>query len=316
MSMVSRVINGRSYVNQVKRDKILRIITETGFVPNSSARNMVLKQSSLVGIVLPDVFNIFQRQLLSIIEKQMESFGYQTLLFLVSFDTASETECLTKIKSEALDGLILVQEIRSSEFYEYLAQRNIPTVSVTFDRPGISAVHVNEEQAAFDAVTHLINLGHRHIALLNSAGFSFAKQRAAGYFRALEAAGINGREASVVTVPQFTPEAGVYGMRGLLISNKPITAVFAVSDELALGALRTLHDYGFSTPKDISLIGFDDIDIVNFTTPRLTTIRQPIQEMGERVTLMLHRQIIGTAGGDANVVLDHRLIIRESTAHV
>jgi LacI family transcriptional regulator len=277
---------------------------------------MVLKQNPSIGIVLPYMFNIFQRQLLSIIEKQMESLGYQSLLFLVSFDTVSEEECLVKIKSETLDGLLLVQEIQSPDFYEYLKQRNIPTVSVTFVRPGIPAVHLNEEQSAFEAVMHLVNLGHRHIAMLNSSGFSFARERAEGYFRALESVGINRDEVSVVTVPHFTPEAGVYGMRGLLMSNKPTTAVFAVSDELALGAMRALHDHGLRTPEDISVVGFDDIDIANFTIPRLTTIRQPIQEMGERATMMLHRRILGTPPSAANVILDHRLIIRESTAHI
>jgi LacI family transcriptional regulator len=314
VSMVSRVINGKSYVNEAKREKILRLINETGFVPSNTARNMVMKRSFSIAIVLPDMFNIFQRQLVAVIERQLDYFGYQLVFFMVNFDDASEAECLARIKSEKIDGLILIQEVRNIEFYEYLVQRNIPAVSVTFERNGLPSVHVDDESAAFEAVSHLINLGHRSIAFINSVGFSFTRHRENGYYRALASASIPLHEPVAISVPQFTPEAGVYGMRGLLLSKHQHTAIFAATDELAFGAIRALKDYGISVPNEVSVIGFDDIDISNFMVPRLTTIRQPIQEMGERAVQMLNRLISGKTVPKNKVLLEHRLIIRESTA--
>ncbi|MDR3145199.1 MAG: LacI family transcriptional regulator [Treponema sp.] len=312
-STVSRVVNGKKHVNPAKREQILKIIAETGYVPNKAARSMVLRRSFTVGIVIPDTFNMFQRQLFSIIERHLESFGYHTLFFFVQFDEASEEECLNRVKSEKLDGLIMLQEIKASAFYDYLNRVELPVVSATFCASGIPAIHVNEEQAAMDAVNHLIGLGHRKIAMLSGSGFTFGRQRAEGFFQALEAAGEERDEGRVVFVRHYAAEFGMYGMRELLLRGRDFSAVFAATDELAIGAIRVLRDEGLRVPEDVSVIGFDDIEISNFMIPRLTTIRQPLWEMGEQTALALHRHISGNKGGRMDTVLPYRLIIREST---
>ena len=162
---------------------ILRLIDETGYVPNKAARSMVLKRSFTVGIVLPDTFNMFQRQLFSIIERHLESFGYHTLFFFVKFEDQSEEACLARLKAEKLDGVIMLHEIKNPVFYEYIAKTGLPAVTATFHYPGISAIHVNEEQASRDAVNHLISLGHRRIMMISGDGFTFGRQRAEGFSR-------------------------------------------------------------------------------------------------------------------------------------
>ncbi|MFH2114227.1 MAG: LacI family DNA-binding transcriptional regulator, partial [Spirochaetota bacterium] len=160
-STVSRVVNGKKYVNQEIRESILKLVEETGYVPNKAARSMVLRRTFTVGVVIPDTFNMFQRQLFSIIEHHLESFGYYTLFFFVKFDDASERDCLTRLKSEKLDGVIMLHEIKSPLFDDYLVRVQLPTVLATFQKAdrGLPSIHVNEEQAAYDAVLHLINLG-------------------------------------------------------------------------------------------------------------------------------------------------------------
>jgi LacI family transcriptional regulator len=312
---VSRVINGKAYVNSEKRERILKLIEETGYVPNQAARSMVLQRSFTVGIVIADTFNLFQRQLFSIIERHLDSFGYRTMFFFVKFDGSSEDACLTRLKAVKLDGLIMIHEIMSPEFYKYIESSRLPFIATTFSRPGFTSIHVDEEAAAFEAVNHLINLGHRKIKMISTDSLSFGPQRAEGFFRALEQAGIARNEKEqMVLVRHYNAEFGMYGMRELLLRSRDFSAVFAATDELAIGAMRALKDEGFRIPEDVSIVGFDDIEIAGYMMPRLTSIRQPLSEIGEQAVSFLHKQISGKYLGGAEITASYRLIIRESTA--
>ncbi|MDR2632663.1 MAG: LacI family transcriptional regulator [Treponema sp.] len=311
---VSRVLNGKNNVNPEKRDQILKIIAETGYVPNKAARSMVLQRSFTVGIIINDTFNMFQRQLFSFIERRLESFGYHTLFFFMQFDGASEEACLARLKSESLDGIIMIHEMKNPQFYAYALEMKLPIVAATFSTQGVPSIHVNEEQAAFDAVSHLISLGHRNICMISGDGFSFGKQRAEGFFQAHEAVGLERNESLLIQVPYYTIEFGMYGMREFLLRDRDFSAIFAATDELAIGALRVLRDEGLRVPEDISVVGFDDIEIADYLIPRLTTIRQPLDEIGEQTALTLHRLINGCRGIGADMILPYKLIIRESTA--
>ncbi|MFP3043722.1 LacI family transcriptional regulator [Treponema primitia] len=314
VSTVSRVANGKKYVTQKKREQILKLIEETGYVPNKAARNMVLQRSFTVGIVIPYIFNMFQRQLFSIIERHLESFGYHTLFFFVKFDDISEKDCLDRLKSEKLDGVILIQEIRNPGFYESLNRLQLPVVVSTFSFPDIPSILVDEEQASIAAVNHLIGLGHRKINMICASGFTFGKLRMGGYYKALEMAGIEQDESRVLFAPYYTAESGMYTMRELLLRNRDFTAIYAATDELALGVIRILKDEGLRVPEDISVVGFDDIEISDYLIPRLTTIRQPLEEIGGQTALILHRAITGNPAFKQELVLPYKLIIRESTA--
>jgi LacI family transcriptional regulator len=312
-STVSRVVNGKRYVNLKKREQILKIIEETGYIPNKAARNMAMGRSFAIGIVIPDTFNIFQRQLFSVIERNLDSFGYHTIFFFVKPEGVSEKECLNHMKSEKLDGVILLHEIKDPGFYEYLAVIKLPVISTMCNYRNIPTVTINDKQAAKEGVNHLISLGHKKINMICAGGFSFGSRRVEGYYEALEGNGIPRDERRLVYVPQYTPESGMYGMRELLLRSRDFSAVFAASDELALGALRSLQDEDIRIPEDVSLIGFDDIDIADYLHPRLTTIRQPIREIGEQAALYLHRVITAQPRMELGVLLPHRVIIREST---
>ncbi|MDR1505748.1 MAG: LacI family transcriptional regulator [Treponema sp.] len=311
---VSRVVNGKKHVSSAKRERILEIVKETGYVPNKAARSMVLRRSFTVGIVIPDTFNMFQRQLFSIIERYLESFGYHTLFFFVKFDDQSEEMCLARLKAEKLDGVIMIHEIKNINFYNYMKEAELPVVTSTFHFPGFPAVHVNEEQASKDAVNHLLSLGHRRILMISGDGFTFGRQRAEGFFQALAEADIPWEENRVVFVRHYTAEFGMYGMRELLLrEGRNFTALFAATDELAIGAIRVLNDEGMKVPGDVSVVGFDDIDIAQYMAPRLTTMRQPLSEIGEATALTLHRKITGENGSMVEQIFPYKLIIREST---
>ncbi|MDR1903012.1 MAG: LacI family transcriptional regulator [Treponema sp.] len=314
-STVSRVVTGKNNVNPKKRELILKLIEETGYVPNKAAREMVMRRSFAVAIVIPDMFNIFQRQLFSIIERYLISFGYHTLFFFVKPDASSEKDCITRLKEERLDGIIMLHEIKDREFYQYLSASKIHAVSTILNTAGIPAITIDDRQAAIDAMNHLINLGHKNIDMIGGASFfSFGVKRIEGYKEALEAGGLGFDEMRLVNAPLYNMESGMYGMRELMLRSRDFTAVFAGTDELALGAIRTLEDHRIRVPDDVSVIGIDDIDIAGYFCPRLTTIRQPLIEIGEQSALLLHRLISGQGVQSAGAVLPHSLIIRESTS--
>jgi LacI family transcriptional regulator len=275
---------------------------------------MVMKRSFTVGIVIPHTFNMFQRQLFAIIERHLESFGYHTLFFFVTFDGASEKECLDRLKSEKLDGVILLQEIRDQVFYDSLSRLQLPVVDSTFSFPDVPSIHVDDTRAAMEAVNHLISLGHRRINMIGGRDTVFGKLRVEGYYKALNAAGIEPDPGRVLFAPFYTAESGMYCMREMLLKGRDFSAIYAANDDLAIGVIRILQDKGIRVPEDVSVIGFDDIEIADYMIPRLTTIRQPLEDMGQQTALILHRAITGQGMGRQELVLPYKLIVRESTA--
>ncbi|MCH3917590.1 MAG: LacI family transcriptional regulator [Spirochaetia bacterium] len=316
VSTVSRVINKKSCVSTEKRNKILRIIKETGYVPNRAARDMVLKQTSTIAIVLPATFNLFQKQLFADIAHNLEKFGYRTSFYFVEQNQEGESTCLHRLKGERLDGIILLNEIAHPEFHDYLSKNNIPTVIVTFEKPEweVTSIHISEEDAADAVVSYLIKQGHRKIALLCGRKYSFAIQRQRGYCRALKKAGIPYDENLIVYIDSYSVSDGMAGMKKLLDEKREFTALFAMTDELAIGAIRQLKDAGYAVPKDISVVGFDGIDISAYSIPRLTTILQPLKEMGQMSATLIHSLICNKKQLNVNIVLPFTLRESESTA--
>ena len=283
-STVSRVLNEREYVRAEVRERVLDIVREQGYVQNHVARSMVLRRSFTIGVVIPYSFNMFQRQLFASMEFFLEQHGYKTQFFFLRWSDASEQAFLRRLKSETLDGIIFIHELDNPSIYRYIQERDLPVALCTFEKQefGFPAVHIEEEASAELAVEYLIQRGHRNIGLITGEHFSFGRQREDGYKRALAAHGLPYMPECAVRVSAYNPEAGRTGMLTLLQRKKPLTAVFAVTDELAIGAIKALSESGLKVPEDISVIGLDDIDISAFTTPGLTTVRQPIFEMGKK----------------------------------
>ena len=315
-STVSRVINNRDYVRGEIRDKVMAIVKEKGYVQNHVARSMVLRRTFTVGIVIPDTFNMFQRQLFATIEHHLEQQGYRTMFIFVTWSAESEAACLRKLKGESLDGVIMMHEVQNPSIYRYLHEYSGPVVLCTFGSGDFSfpAVHVDESAAAEAAVAHLAQKGHRRIGLIAGAHFRFSSQRAGGYNRVLARYGIEGKDAWKVTVPAYSLEEGRLGMERLLRQDKSVTAVFAMTDELAIGAMRALREAGLGVPEDVSVVGFDDIDISAYTTPALTTIRQPIPELGEKTASLICELIAEGKSDRVPIILPHLLIERESVS--
>jgi LacI family transcriptional regulator len=313
-STVSRVVNGKKYIKAEIRERVLAAVRETGYVPSRAARSMVLKRTFTVGIVIPHAFNMFQRQLFAIIEHQLEAKGFHTLFLFAKWEEESELECLRRLKSENLDGVIMMHEVSHPAFYEYLAQTTVPVVLCTFERADLNcpSVHVDEEAAAHEATEYLISLGHERIGFIAGSHFSFSRQRAQGYRSALDAAGIAYDQDLVSVAGGFGTEYGKVGMTELLAKGEGLTALFASTDELAIGAMRALYERDLAVPRDVSIVGFDDIDVSAYLSPGLTTIAQPIAEIGRATAESISALVSGQAP-PSRMIFGHRLVVREST---
>ena len=316
-STVSRVLNGKEYINSEKRAQILKLLEENNYaLPTKTSKNHAIAGVFTIGIVIPDTFNLFQRQLFSVIERFLSPLGYNTRLFFIKHNMASQMECLERIKLEAPDGIIMLDEIDSPEFSEYIASTSLPVVSTVPNNDEIPTIKVDDRQAAINAVSHLISLGHRKINFVGGNGFSFGQERIKGYYDALEAAGLDRDEIRCFSSAQFSTEAGIYGTREMLLRGGDFTALFAASDELAMGAIRALKDAGIRVPEDVSVIGFDNIESSNYFIPRLTTIHQPIEEIGEHAVTYLRRLMGVATKVYPEIIIPHKLIIRESTRSI
>lgn len=315
-STVSRVINDKEYVREEIRERVKAIVQDKGYVQSHAARSMVMRRSFTVGIVIPDLFNMFQRQLFARIEHRLEEKGYRTMFIFVTWSAESEAACLRKLKSESLDGVIMMHEVRNPSIYEYLQESSLPSVMCTFGAEAFSfpTVQVDERAAAEVAVSHLMEQGHRKIGLISGSHFSFSIQRAEGYHRVFELHGLEPKKAWQTNVHTYSVDEGRRSMIRLLRQDPGLTAVFAITDELAIGAMRALHEEGLKVPGDVSVAGFDDIDISAYTVPALTTIHQPIQEMGETTASILCDFIESGHAESMSHILPHQLITRESVS--
>ena len=317
ISTVSRVINEKSYVREEKRKRVLEVIDETGFVPNRAARDIVLKRTSKVGIFLPETFNQFQRQLFSEIAHNLETLRYHTNFFFVSEDEKGEQNNLLKLKSERMDGVIILSEIELPAFRNHLIENNIPTVIVTFENErwkNCTSIHIDEEAAAYTVVDYLIKQGHKDIALIGGKLTSFATQRESGYKKALKNANIDYLEELTVYADAYNIAEGIIKTKELLNRNVKFSSVFAITDELAIGCIRQLKDSSFSIPRDVSVVGIDDIEISSYISPRLTTIEQPLKDMGKMAVEKIHDLISNGVVKEQNFALPFALIERESVS--
>lgn len=318
VSTVSRVLNDQEHVSIEKRTRVLRAIKQTGYVPNRAARDMVSKRTGTIGVVMPETFNMFQRQLFSSVAHHLEQFSCYTSFYFASADVQGERACLNRLKGDRLDGIILLHEIMLGEFQTYLEENAIPTVLATFKGKewAATSITISEEDAAQTAVNHLIALGHRDIGFIGGEKYGFASARLDGYKRALEGAGIAFDEQRLVRAQSYTMEGGAQATRSLLDRRVPCTALFAITDELALGAMRALSDRGLSVPGDMSIVGFDNIELASYSNPRLTTISQPIPEMGQMAVALLYSLLSGSSGTPLSISLPTTFIERESTARL
>lgn len=313
VATVSRVMNNPKIVTKNTRAKVESAINELSYEPNVLGRNLRTSESRLLLTLIPSISNPFYTEIMNGIEDAALELGYNILLCETNSNPIRQATYFNLIKNKLADGIIAMDPTVDKEELLLLSQ-NYPVVKCSeHDKNGtIPYVTINNVTAAYDAVKHLINLGHKKIALINVKGdFQYAIERRLGYEKALKEFNIPINPNFIFDTDRLTFDQGQLAMRSLLHSKDRPTAVFAVSDIIAIGALKEINEVGLRIPHDIALIGFDKISFSDMTHPTLTTISQPRYDMGMKSVSMLIDKIKGKSV--KNIILDHELVIRDST---
>lgn len=311
-STVSRILNGTAVVSPEKRTAVDEAIATLGFVPNPVARGLAGGRTFSVGVLTQAIDSPFYGAALRGIEVALGAAGYSPLFMSGHWQADEESRCIDVLRSRRVDGLIVLTGRLSDAALRAVA-RSLPVV-VTGRRlkaTNLVSLDFDHREGARQATQHLVELGHRRIAFIGGvAEHPDAVEREQGYRLALGAAGVRVDPALVVP-GAFTEHSGVQAVERLLERRVRFTAIFAANDQMALGAALALYRAGKRVPDDVSLVGFDDVAGSLYAVPPLTTVHNPIQEIGG---LAAHAMLALLTGEKARVeVPAPRLIVREST---
>jgi LacI family transcriptional regulator len=316
IATVSRVLNGRDDVAPETRDLVRQIIREQGYTANRSARGLSSGRTGLVGILVPMVFPAYFAGILAGAAEALTERDLPIALSPTGGEHDREVSVIDRLHG-LTDGALIILPEESGEELERLQDNGYrfvvidPLMPLAERIPSVSAAHAS---GADQAMQHLLELGHRRIAYIaGPRGWVATEDRRRGYHAALAAAGILPDPAlTVETTPEISHGQDAAGQ--LLNLPDPPTAILCFNDNNAIGAIQAARARGLRVPEDLSVVGFDDVESATVVTPKLTTVRQPLAEMGRTGVSLLMRLLDGERFETLHVELATRLVVRESTA--
>jgi len=311
-STASRALNGRGYVSEAARDRLVAVANRLGYVPNASARTLKQRTSRVVGVVVSDLANQFYARLVAGIEQVLREADYQMMVLGDNSEAAEEVAGARTFLAMRAPGVIMTPV--GTDATELLRSRGIAVVEVDRRLAGVpcDAVVIDNERGGREATMHLVGLGHRRIALLGvETDWTSDTGRLNGYRTALRTAGIEFDNKLVVRIPLHSPDTEMR-IEALLDEGGP-TAIFAANNTLAEQVWHVLRRRGLRIPGDISLVGFDDVPWMGMVDPAITVVEQPTLELGRRAARLLLRRLDGPTLEPAVEILQPRLVVRGST---
>ena len=313
-STVSRVINNDSRISDKPKEKVILIINKLGYTPNAIARGLKTKRTYTLGILIPDITNPFFAEIARGMEDAANKNHFNVILCNTDDKLKKERTYLQILKGKRVDGLILgTAHIKDQSILE-LERKKFPYILVSRNIEGLdkNCIIVDDVEGGMMATEYLIKLGHRRIAhITGPLKTRSALNRLEGYRLALKKHKIEYR-VEWVGEGDFKIKGGYQVMKRFLKLTEPPSAIFAANDLLALGAMQAIQKKNFHVPEDFSVVGFNDIELASFVYPALTTIRQPMLEMGALAVNMLLKIIEDGEFNQRKIVLKPKLIIRES----
>lgn len=316
IASVSRVINNKSEgVSKETRERILDIIEKYNYIPSSLARGLVTKKTNIIGLLLPDINNPFFPGIARGVEDAANKNGYNIILCNSDDNQEKERTYIRILKEKCVDGIIYTSALRASnENVGLLKEYNIPFISMdrVIDLENTPYICTNGEEGMYKILEHIIESGHKQIAYIAGIkGAPFNHSRLGGYKKALEKYNIP-FNPKLVKYGDYKLEGGKASMEELLDSNTDITAVACENDIMAIGALHVLNNRKIKVPEEISITGYDNIFFTDLTYPKITTVSQPIYEMGFKAVELLMKLINKEDISDEKIILKPKIIIKDS----
>lgn len=314
---VSRYLNNRIDLPQATRERIDAAIAKLNYRPNLLAKRLSTGRAEAISLVTPEIANPFFAELAGAIEAEAQAHGYAVYMTSTRGDLAREIDAIQRLQDQHVDGLIMMTNRPDDGTLAALLSRHQNVVLLDEDIPGVSVprVFVENEQGSYLATRHLIEAGHREIAIVSGPqSLMSVGERLAGFERAMDEAGLVVR-AGWVLLGDYSREYGRAAAGQLLGGLHRPTAVVACSDYIAIGILQATRLAGLDVPRDLSLVGFDDMPFAELVDPPLTTVRQPIADMG-RAAFGSLLALINKTDAEAHTRLPVELIIRKSVRNL
>ncbi|TJZ64050.1 LacI family DNA-binding transcriptional regulator [Chitiniphilus eburneus] len=310
-STVSRILNGTARVSEAKRRSVEEAIAALDYRPNVLAQGLARGRSLTIGVLTQDIASPFYSESLKGIEEALAGTGYAPLFVSGHWDAEEEARKVALLVDRRVDGVIVLTGMIPDDALIATAERvPVAVTGRTLNAPRLIAIDLDHEAGAYAATRYLIDLGHTRIVhLAGVQGHADARARLAGYRRALAEAGI-AEDPALIVDGQFNENGGLDAVNALLDHRVSFTAIFAANDQSAVGARLALYRRGLRVPDDVSLVGFDDLPGSLYTTPPLTTVRQPAYELG-RLTARVLLHLIDNRPLPA-LDLPMSLIVRDS----
>ncbi|MGL5347775.1 MAG: LacI family DNA-binding transcriptional regulator [Peptostreptococcaceae bacterium] len=322
VSTVSRAINNHPEISEDTKNKIMEVIKESNFIPNNSARNLKLSDTRTIAVLIKGIDNPFFQNMIKVFEEEIQNEKYTFVLHRVDSNQDEIEVALELIKEKRLKGIVFLGGFFSHD-EETLKKITVPFVLSTIvisndvDKKLYSSVSVDDINESKKIVDLLCEYGHKKIAILasDSRDKSISKLRVEGYCNSLLENNININEKLIRYTSEncnaYTMENGYKLMKELIVSDEMCTAVYAISDSMAIGACKAIIESGKRIPEDYSVVGFDGLDITYYYNPSITTIRQPVEAMARETTKILF-DLIDKKIKNQHKVFEGELMVRES----
>ncbi len=310
-STVSRILNGTAVVSADKKSAVDQAIASLGFIPNPVARGLAGGRTLSVGVLTQSLDSPFYGVALRGIEEALGAAGYSPLFVSGHWNATEEARCIDVLRSRRVDGIIvLTGRLSDQALRQYAKALPIVVTGRNLKAPGLFSLNFDNHEGARLATEHLLALGHRRIAFIaGDERHPDASQRLRGYRSALQSAGLP-FVPELLLPGDYHEDSGRLAIEQLLASGEPFTAVFAANDQMAFGAALALHRRGLRVPRDVSLLGFDNLAGAVYSIPPLSTVHQPAFELGQLAATAMLQMLAGKS--PTVQVPAPGLIVRES----
>ncbi len=316
IATVSKVINGTGRISEKTRKHVLNVMEELKYQPSMVASALSGKNTYTIGLTLPDLANPYFAEIARAVEDRGRELGFHVLICSTDNDPEKEDKYFSVLMQKRVDGIVIASRTKKDTYLKSMVKDHIPLTMIAREMPSfaVPAVMVDDYLGGYQAGSHLTAQGHRRIAVMaEDLNDTSSRERMRGCKQAMLDEGLT-QECGLEAVGGFTVESGKAAMHELLGSEEPPTAVFACNDILAIGAIQAARERGMRVPEDLSVVGFDNTILASIIDPPLTTVAQPIQEIGKQAVDLLLQEIRGEQVPRQRVVLMPDLVVRGSTA--
>jgi len=315
---VSRCLNDPQRVVAATRERVMSAVDALGYTPNFAARVMAAKRSFTIGAIIPTMENAIFARGLQAFQEKIHQRGYTLLVSSSAYKPEVEEEQIRTLVARGADGLLLIGHDRDARIYDYLERQKVPAMVAWSFTPGqrTPSIGFDNRQAMMALAQEVIALGHTQLATISgfSQGNDRARLRIEGIKDAMQQSGLSPNNLATIET-SYEIESGAEAFRQLMAQDTRPTAILCGNDVLAVGAVRQAEDMGLHVPDDISITGFDDIELARIVQPGLTTIHVPHRDMGRKAAAELIEMIENSSPGQS-IRLDTKIVMRKSLTRV